>query len=293
MRAERAGSWVGIGWMLAAAFFFTAETVCVKLLGPLWPAPVQLLWRQASALILMSPLIVARRRTIFRVTRPSLVLLRSLTAVLGLGCSIHAISHLPLATANALSFTRPILLALMAAWFLGERLDRRSALALAVGFAGVCLVASPFSRMSLPVLPVILALAAAASFAFSLVTVRALAQDHAADTLLVYGIILGLLFVAPVATIAWRWPQPGDALLLSGTGAASIGTIFCSVKGLASGEASIVGVAEYARLPMATIAGALLFADWPSGWIVVGGVLILLSVAIMGSRRAPAFAAEA
>ena len=61
----------------------------------------------------------------------------------------YAVTHLPLAEAMALSFTRPLFLVVLAVIFLGESVRWRRWSATGVGFLGVLVMARPGDRRSI------------------------------------------------------------------------------------------------------------------------------------------------
>lgn len=280
----------GMAWMFLSALSFTIETTLMKMLGPEWPAGVQMVWRQSSALLLLLPLIVHQRRTIFSVSRPWLIVVRSLATTAGLLCSIHAVSHLPLATANAMSFIRPLLVAALAVLLLGERFGRWRALAIGLGFSGVIVMAAP-SITSADPLPYATAFGAAVFFAISIISIKSMSADHNPYTMTVYGSLLGLVFAMPFALLHWRWPDPTEMLMLFGIGAASIGTALFYVYGFANADASLMGNMDYLRLPLAAIAGIIFFSDWPTQRTIIGSAIIIAAVILLSyaqGREKPA-----
>ena len=109
----------GALWMLASAVCFTAMTTLVKSLGADYPASLQTFYRQAAGLVVLAPLIARDWRRAFYATRPGVLVFRAAVGVLGTILSFYAYQKLPLADANALSFTRALWLAPMAFFMLG------------------------------------------------------------------------------------------------------------------------------------------------------------------------------
>ena len=63
-----------------------------------------------------------------------------------------ALQYLQLAETGAIQFSVPILIALLSAWWLGEKLDARRWVAIVGGFLGVLLVLRPGSHAFHPAL---------------------------------------------------------------------------------------------------------------------------------------------
>lgn len=98
----------GALWMLASAVGFTVMTTLIKFLGDDYPAALQTFYRQLAGVLVLLPLIARDWRGAFRTTRPGIVIFRSSAGVLALIMSFYAYQKLPLADANALSFTRTL-----------------------------------------------------------------------------------------------------------------------------------------------------------------------------------------
>ncbi len=125
-------------------------------------------------------------------------------------CTVFAQLTTSTSRAAVLTFTMPMMSAALAWWFLGERPDRRGALALVLGGAGVAVLATP----------VLQGLASAAPGASA------------------WGLLLplGAALAWALGTVATkRWPPPGDRIVLTAWQLA-IGAACAAVAALATGE---------------------------------------------------------
>lgn len=276
-RGRRSGPGLrGAAWMVAAMLFNTAELALVHLLGPGWPPPLQLFWRQGVALLVLLPMILADPATTLRVSRPGVMLFRSAAAMSALLLSIYAFSRLPIATANALSFTRPLWILLFAALLLGERVDRWRATAVIFGFAGVVVTLHPWAAGGRPVdlAAAAAALGSALLFALSFVSIKSMTGDNRTTTILTYGVLFGLLVSALPAWSLWRVPSLPEAACLAGLGIASLGGFGCFTQALRGSDAAALVSLDYLRLPLAALLGIAMFDEVPSAWLLAGGLMI-------------------
>ena len=101
----------GALWMVASALGFTVMTTLIKFLGDDYPAALQTFYRQVAGFVILIPFIINRRGAAFATTRPGILLFRSAAGTLGMILSFYAFQKMPLADANALSFTRTLWLA--------------------------------------------------------------------------------------------------------------------------------------------------------------------------------------
>src|SRR5215510_8131470 len=129
--------------MLGSAITFTVMTMLIKFLGDGYSASLQAFYRQAAGLIVLMPLMLHDPRGSFRTTRPGVLLFRALAGTLGMILSFYAYQKMPLAEANALSFTRTLWLVPLAMFVLKEHVGPRRISATVVGFFGALLMLQP------------------------------------------------------------------------------------------------------------------------------------------------------
>ena len=264
----------GALWMLASALAFTAMTTLVKFLGADYSPALQTFYRQVAGILVLAPIIVRDWRRAFYTTRPWILLFRSAAGTLAMILNFYAYQKMPLADANALSFTRSLWLAPLAFFVLRETLGPLRIGATLVGFAGVILMLTPSGHVSLG-LPALAALASAFLFALTITGMKVMTRDHSPFTLLVYAAVLGLVFAIPPAFFVWRWPHPVDLLLLVIMGVLGVVTQACYIKGMQIGDAAAMAPIDYTRLVFAVGAGFLLFHEAPGIRTVIGAAIVV------------------
>lgn len=247
----------GALWMLASALGFTVMTTLIKYLGSDYPAALQTFYRSAAGLIVLAPWILKDVKGSFRTTRPGIILFRSSLGTVGMILSFYAFQKMPLADANALSFTRTLWLVPLAYFVLREPVGPSRIAAALVGFLGVVLMLwSQFEGGHGAFgLPQIAALTSALLFAFTITGMKALVRDHAPFVLLAWSALLGVAFAIPPALFVWRWPEPIDLVLLIAMGVAGTITQGCYIKGMEVGDAGAMAPIDYTRLVFTAAAG--------------------------------------
>ena len=110
----------GALWLVVSAAFFTVMTLLIKLLHG-YAAPVQALYSQVAGLLLMLPLVARSRGRVLVLNGVWMQIGRSLSAALGVTLAYYAVQKLPLADANAISFTRGLWIGPLAALVLRDR----------------------------------------------------------------------------------------------------------------------------------------------------------------------------
>ena len=134
----------GFAIAVVSGLFFTGLNASVKELAGEMP-PLFVSWgRWIAGLVVIVPILLWRSGIRGLATRDlKLHCFRGLFHTGGYGLWYEAVVWLPLATMAALGFTGPIFVTLGAALFLGERVQARRWLAVAVGFVGMLVIARP------------------------------------------------------------------------------------------------------------------------------------------------------
>jgi drug/metabolite transporter (DMT)-like permease len=184
-----------------------------------------------------------------------------------------ALTMIPIGQVVAIEFTMPIWTALLAAAFLGERLNRWKVLAVVLGLIGVGLIVRPSGQGLNPGQAI--ALGAALGFAVSLTLTKSLTRTESAVAIsfwmLIVQSVLGLL----PALAHWRWPSSGVwgwVLLIAFCGTYSL---YCIANALRHVAATVDEPMYFLRVPLCAIAGWLVYAERMDLLTVLGALLIL------------------
>lgn len=274
----------GALWMLASAFTFTAMTTLIKYLGDDYPPALQTFYRQAAGFVALAPVILRNPNEAFRASRPGILLFRALAGTAGLVLAFYAYQRLPLAEANAFSFTRALWLVPLAMFVLRENVGPWRLGATLVGFAGVLVMLRP--GVSAVEWPQLAALGSALLFALTVTGMKVLTRDHTLTALIVWSSVLGLVLAAPLALLEWRWPTPLDFVLLCAMGVLGLANQVCYIKGMSLGDAAAMGPMDYTRLVFALILGYALFHEAPDLVAMAGAAIVIASTLVITLREA-------
>lgn len=284
----------GAIWMVIAAAGFTVMTVLIKFLGDDYSAAVQTFYRSIASFLVLLPFIVRNPKGAFRTTRPGVMLFRAAVGTTAMIMAFYAFQKLPLADANALSFTRTLWLVPLAYFVLKEPVGPARVGAALVGFSGILLMTGVLTEgVAAFSMAHVAALAAAFLFSLTVTGLKTITPDHSPLQILVWSASLGLVFSIPPAAFTWRWPTFPDFLLLSLMGIIGIFTQYCYTRGMKVGDAAAMAPLDYIRLVFAAIAGFLLFgqvptvAAWIGAGIVVGSTLFIAWREQVVARRKP------
>ena len=280
--------------MVASAVGFTAMTTLIKFLGDDYPASLQTFYRQAAGFLILLPVILKRRRAAFATTRPGILIFRSAAGTLGMILSFYAFQKMPLADANALSFTRTLWLVPLAALVLRESVGPLRIGAAIAGFAGVMIMLRPGAGGEFAIgWPALAMLASSFLFALTITGMKVMTRDHSPTVLLVWAATLGLVMAIPGAFLTWRWPEPVDLLLLALMGVLGTLTQGCYIKGMSIGDAAAMAPIDYIRLVFTVIVGLTLFNEVPNIWTVAGAGVVVVSTLFITWREMQANKAKA
>lgn len=264
----------GALWMLASAIAFTVMTLLIKFLGEEYSPSLQAFYRQLFGLLVMIPIILRNPRATFRTTRPGILVFRALAGTIGMILAFYSYQKMPLADANALSFTRTLWLVPLAYFVLKEPVGPRRIAATVVGFLGALLMLQPAAQGEMG-LPAIAALVASLLIALTVTGMKVMTRDHTTTTLMAWSAVLGFVLAIPLALLNWRWPTGIDLALLAAMGVLGLITQWCYMKGMAEGDAAVMAPIDYTRLIFACLFGYAIFGDIPNTLTMCGAAIII------------------
>ncbi len=273
----------GALWLLMSAVLFTGMSTLVKFLGSRYAALEVAFFRSLTGLIFILPFLFRAGGVGFKTQRLRMHLLRGLCGTGGMMCGFYALVHLPLADANAISFSRALFLVPMAFLFVGEVAGWRRGLATIVGFAGVLVVVRPSGTMD-PAAAV--ALLGAALVAGAVICVKLLSRTDGPTTLLFYSSLIGLTITTIPAVLQWTTPTFSDMGLLLLMGLFGVSAHTCFIRAYSIGDVVALAPIDYMRLIFAGTAGYVFFANVPDQFTILGAVIIVLSTLYITLREA-------
>ncbi len=268
----------GILLMLGATLCFALLDATAKHLAQTFPVPM-LVWARYTLHCLLMLLFLAPRLRwqLVATRRPFMNVTRALLLVGVTGLNIAALHLLPLAETTALLFVTPLLVALLAAPMLGERMTAGRWFASLAGFGGVLLIARPGGSLDLA--GIALVLAAAGCYAFYQIQTRQLSPTENTVTMVFYTALVGAVATSLAAPFYWGGPLPGakEALLIASLGIYGGTGHYMLIKAFRNAPASTLSPFLYVQLVWATLLGWLAFGHWPDAATLAGMAIIAAS----------------
>ena len=266
---------IGIALMCVVALCYSSLDAVAKYLVVSLPV-LQVVWLRFLTHAVLGVLVLAPHYglRLFRVQRPALQLLRGVMLAGMTGLNVWALVYLQLDITAAIQFSVPILVAVISARWLGERLDGPRWCAILTGFAGVLLIVRPGSSAFHPA--IFLSIGNAILYAlFNLLTRRLAASELPAATQLMSAIIPAVL-LAPLGLAVWRAPDGwwNWALVLSLGLFGGLGHL-AAAQAHRYASAAVLGPFIYQQIIYMGLFGWLVFGHVPDVLVVVGAAIVV------------------
>jgi drug/metabolite transporter (DMT)-like permease len=200
------------------------------------------------------------------------------------GGNFWALQYLQLTVTASIFFTVPILIALMSAPLLGERMDARRWAAILIGFAGVLVIVRPGSAAFHPAM--LLSMGNAVLYAgFNLMT-RKLAAYDPPETIQFLPALVASVLLAPFALAAWQSP-PGafEWLVLCMMGVFGGTGHYLLALAHRYAPASTLAPFLYQQILYMALFGYLVFGSVPDAAVWVGAAIVVSSGLYLFARE--------
>lgn len=274
----------GVIFTLVSAVCFVAMTVLVRLLGRDTSVPNMIFWRSIAGLVATLPLIIGKPPEVWKIKRPFRFFIRVSTSAAAFFASFYAFANLPIAQAQAISFSRTLFITILAALILHEAVRWRRWSAVIIGFIGVLIMTQ--SDGAIMNFATFCAVIAALLYALSIILIKELTKDHDATTLVVYANVFTTLVGLPFLFFGGIIPSLSHMIVLLLMGFCGVGAQIFYVRALSVGDASLMGIIDYARLPLSALAGFLVFSELPNLQTLFGAAVIIGATLYITLREA-------
>jgi drug/metabolite transporter (DMT)-like permease len=267
----------------SAALMFASMGGLVRLAAAQMPNEQVVFFRNLFGLLVLVPVVWQRGGRIeLKTAHPGLHLIRSLFGLAAMYCFFYALSVLPLADAVLLNFTAPLFIPFVAMLWLGERVSRRIAAAIIIGFTGVLFILRPGSGLYGGA--ALIGLASGAFAGVAMVSLRKLSDTEPALRVVVYyGLICTLVSSVPLL-LRWRPVDPHLLAILAAAGGFATTGQYLLSRGYGCAPAAQIGPFTYTSVVFAAAYGWLFWQELP-GWTTVAGTLLVVIAGALAMRR--------
>lgn len=262
--------------MLAALLCFALLDATSKHLSQTFNVPL-LVWARYTVHCLFMVLVLGptHRFGLVATLRPVAQVLRALLLVGVTGFAMAAFQVMPLAETTALIFVTPLIVALLAGPFLGERVGPARWTAAIVGFGGVLLIARPGGTLVSE--GILYTTIAAVCYALYQIQTRKMAATEKPVTMVFYTALAGTGAMSLALPWIWHGPAPSpieiamicSLALYGGTGH------FLLTHAFRHAPASTLAPLLYAQLVWASLLGWLFYDQFPDALSIAGMLTIV------------------
>ena len=274
--------------MIGAMGCFVVNDALVKYASQTMP-PAQLIFIRgvmASVLVLAVAQATGATRRIREIAR-GWVAVRAVVDAIATVLFLVSLFHLPLANATAINMASPLIITVLAAVFLGERLGRSRWVAVGIGFLGVLLIIQPEAE-AFNNYAVVCLLSTVLLSVRDLVTRRVHAGVPSILITLSNTVAVTLLAGGLTLFEGWR-PFTGFELGLLAVVAVFLSSAYyLIVVSTRRGDLSLIAPFRYTAILFATVAGFAIWGDTPNALAWCGIALVIASgiYVLRVSRRA-------
>ena len=200
-----------------------------------------------------------------------------------------ALRRLPFAETLTLSYLAPLMLALLAALLLGERLHARILGAVLLGLAGVGVIAwdtlSDAQALSGDLIGIAAVSGSAVTYALNNVMLRSQAQRDAATSIVLIQHVVPSLVALPFAMATWQTPSASIWFVFPLVAALGVTGHFLLTWAYRRAQAGVLAPVDYLALPYAALLGFVFFAEVPTVAVWAGAALIVAACLIVTGLR--------
>lgn len=260
--------------MLGSLISFCLLAVATRELDKQIPVPEIIVFRSLFGLIVTSIIIASLGKwQLFKTSRLKLQLVRHGFHFFGQAGWLFGIGYLTLADVFALEFTVPVWVAIIAALFLKERLNRMRVASIALGLIGVVIIVNPTSGLLDTTALVVLG--AAVCYAIAHSSNKALTHTETALGLLFYMSLIQLPIGLALSVTVWTTPDGTQWLWLGLIGLMALTGHFCLNRAMQLAEVGFVMTVDFLRLPLIAAIGVVHYLEPLKLSLLMGGIVIL------------------
>lgn len=267
-------------WMIGALLSFSVMAVSIRELSRGGLSIFEILAiRSGVALLVLLFLLLVRTdlRPHARPRRMGLNLFRNVVHYASQFSWALSLTMLPLAMVFALEFTMPAWTALLAVWFLHERLTPSRLGVVVLGLVGVLVILRPGIADFNPA--AILVLLAAFGYAITMITTKQLTMTETT-----FGIVFWMAVIQfPLSLIGsnpavFMHLETQHILPAMGVGIAGLTSHYCLSNAFRSGDATLVVPLDFMRIPLIAVVGWAFYGERLDIFVLLGALIIVSGV---------------
>lgn len=261
--------------IMAAAFFFAAMNVFVKLSGDL-PAPQKSFFRNLIAMIFAFMILMrSGEKMSYRKKDLPMLLMRSIFGTIGILCNFYAVDHLLVSDASMLNKLSPFFVIIFSALFLKEKANTVQKISVVIAFIGALFVVKPSMDVFQNINSLIGVMGGlGAGIAYT--CVRQLGKQGVKGARVVFFFSsFSCLVLVPYLLVDYHPMTMQQLLCLIGAGLMAAGGQFSITAAYNFAPAKEISVFDYTQVVFAAILGFFFLGQIPDLYSVIGYVIII------------------
>ena len=280
----------GIALMISATTFFTVMSAFVKAADEV-PVGQAMFFRSLLALLVVMAWLawIGGLKGGIRTRNWRGHAVRGIAGSASMGLGFLALKLLPLPEVTAIRFVTPVLLVILAALILGERLRLIRFSAVVVGLIGVVIITAPrFSAGigSVEAVGALVTLGSACMAAMAQVFVKSMSETETTAAIVFWFSLTAATLALLTAPFGWVWPSPAEWGFLIGAGVIGGTGQILLTSSYRYAEASVLAPFTYVAIIWSILIGYVWFAEVPTLQMLGGAALIIFAgVAIVLRER--------
>ena len=234
-------------------------------------------------LVIILPYIVKNKDAVLKTTHLKQYFLRAILGLPAMLIYFSALVLLPIEKLTAISFVVPLIVTILAVFFLGEKIYIYRTLALILGFSGMLVIIRPgFVDISIGVYMVLFS---ALLWSINIIITKKISKDDSAITILAYQSIFMSLLSFFIVLFFWEMPSLKTFIYL--ILAAMCGTVLHLTLNHAFKlvDVSMTQPYSFLNLVFASIIGYFVFDEMPELYTWIGALIIFTGVLIISYRE--------
>jgi drug/metabolite transporter (DMT)-like permease len=288
MRLDRflSGQALAIGLVLLSSLLYSLGYALSKRLIETWHFDAMQLFVLRSLLVLAGLVALhlagLKRLSLARLISPpqpwtqrlgaTCLVVSAVLAMIGYG-------HLPVTTATAFSYTTPLVVTVLAATLLRERIPVQRWVAVALGFAGVVVIVHPAGGGTGDtgyLIGIGAALGSAILYATQQMIIRHARDSATTADVVAQAAIIGLVLLGGAMPFVWRSVPVSAMLLILAATAAQTGGLLTIAAAIRRGQISRLAPWQYGGMIWAMVLDLAMFGHAPGAVALSGAVMIVM-----------------
>lgn len=277
-------------FMLLSSLGFALMSACVKAVGNTGLPLMEIVAARALISLVISYVDIRRKRLPLLGYNKPFLALRGVFGTFGLMAVFYSVTTMPIAQATLLQYSHPAFTAVLALFFLKERIQLSTVFCIILSFIGVLVMTLPNLLTSVTAqvsgLSLSAAIAGACFSACAYVVVRKLSQTEDPSVIIIYFpmIAFPVAMTILIAQGSFVMPTLYQFCLLILIGVFVQVGQWALTHAMATDNAGKVSAYGYVQILFAAVIGIVIFSEIPTIWTLAGGLLIIAGAFVNSAR---------